>query len=336
MPAPQTLVIGHRGAPGYRPEHSRSSYELAIALGADAVEPDVVISQDGVLVVRHENELGSTTDVADRPEFAHRRTTKSFAGHEVTGWFAEDFTWAELATLRCRERLPALRPDSAAFDGREPVLRLRDVLTIVRAASVARGRAAGIVIELKHPSYFAHLGFDMAELLASELRDAGWDAADGPLVIESFESTVLARLRELGVAATYVYLLEASGSPVDLLLREHDAAPTYADLAAPAGLDRLADEVDGVSVAKRMILAPDRLGRTHGPSRVADDAHARGLLVYTWTCRPENQFLIPQFRRLGGAGAFGAYEREWAVLRDAGVDGVFVDHPDLGAAFFHR
>ncbi len=330
-------MIGHRGAPGYRPEHSRASYELAIALGADAVEPDVVVSKDGVLVVRHENELASTTDIADRPEFAHLRTTKSFAGHEVTGWFAEDLTWHQLATLRCRERLPALRPASAAFDDEQPVLRLRDVLDLVRSEAETQGRSVGVVVELKHPSYFAHLGFDLAALLANELRDAGWDAGDAtglPLVIESFESTVLAQIRERGVRATYVYLLEGSGSPLDLVLRDGDAAPTYAQQATPEGLDALVPEVDGVSIPKRMILAPDRLGRTRGPSRVAADARERGLLVYTWTCRPENQFLLPQFRRLGGAGAFGAYEREWAVIRDAGVDGVFVDHPDLGAAFF--
>lgn len=327
-------MIGHRGAPGYRPEHSRPSYELAIELGADAVEPDVVVSKDGVLVVRHENELSSTTDVADRPEFAHLRTTKSFAGHEFAGWFAEDFTWDELATLRCRERLPALRPGSARFDDEQPVLRLRDVLDLARSASGVHEREVGVVVELKHPSYFAHAGFDLAGLLASELGESGWDAAGSPLVIESFESTVLGRLRERGVPATYVSLLEASGSPLDLVLRDGADAPTYAQLATPAGLDVLAREVDGVSIPKRMILAPDRWGRAHGPSRVAADAHERGLLVYTWTCRPENQFLVPQFRRLGGAGAFGAYEREWAVIRDAGVDGVFVDHPDLGAAFF--
>ena len=139
MPRTRPLVIGHRGAPGYRPEHSRSSYDLALAMGVDAVEPDIVVSKDGVLVVRHENEISGTTDVADRPEFADRRTTKTVDGAELTGWFTEDFTWDELATLRCRERLPQLRPASASFDDEQPVLRLRDVLDLVRDAVARAG-----------------------------------------------------------------------------------------------------------------------------------------------------------------------------------------------------
>ena len=172
MPRRRPLVIGHRGAPGYRPEHTRSSYELALALGVDAVEPDVVFTADGVAVVRHENEIGSTTDVADRPEFAARRTTKTIDGDELTGWFTEDFTWAELATLRCRERLPNLRPSSASFDGAQPPLRLVDVLDLVREASLDQGREIGVVLEIKHATYFTALGYDVAGLIAAALRAA--------------------------------------------------------------------------------------------------------------------------------------------------------------------
>ena len=334
MPRTRPLVIGHRGAPGYRPEHSRSSYDLALAMGVDAVEPDVVVSKDGVLVVRHENEISGTTDVADRPEFADRRATKTIDGAELTGWFTEDFTWDELATLRCRERLPKLRPSSASFDDEQPVLRLRDVLDLVRAGSLDQGREIGVVLEIKHATYFAGLGWDVAELVEADLLDAGWGRGELPLTIEAFESTVLRRLRERGIPGTYVYLLEAGGRPFDMVAALGKAAPTYRDTARPAGLDGLIGVVDGISVDKRMILAPDKLGRMTGPSPVIADAHERGLRVYTWTCRPENAFLVGQYRGRGGAGAFGDYESEWAVLRDAGIDGVFVDHADLGVAFF--
>ncbi len=327
-------MIGHRGAPGYRPEHSRSSYDLALELGVDAVEPDIVVSADGVLVVRHENEISGTTDVADRIEFRGRRTTKTVDGAELTGWFTEDFTWDELSTLRCRERLPHLRTTSASFDDAQPVLRLRDVLDLVREGSLAQGREIGVVLEIKHATYFASIGWDIAALIDAELHEAGWAEGRLPLTIESFESTVLHALQERGIPAAYIYLLEAAGRPFDLFAAQGKAAPTYRATAAPAGLDALAGRVDGISVDKRMILAPDKLGRLTGPSRVVADAHERGLRVYTWTCRPENNFLIGQFRGKGGAAAFGDWESEWAVIRDAGVDGVFVDHPDLGVAFF--
>ena len=334
MPRTHPLVIGHRGAPGYRPEHSRSSYDLALAMGVDAVEPDIVVSRDGVLVVRHENEIGSTTDVATRPEFADRRTTRTVDGESLTGWFTEDFTAAELTSLRCRERLPEVRPASASFDDTQPVLLLRDVLDLVRAASLEQGREIGVVLEIKHATYFAGRGFDMAALIEAELRAAGWADGEQPLILESFESTVLQQLKERGIRGTYIYLLDATGRPADLVDALGAKAPTYAQTASPAGLDDLVGQVDGISVAKRMILAPDRLGRVAGPSSLVADAHARGLQVFTWTCRPENTFLVGQFRTRGGAAAFGDWEGEWAVLRDAGVDGVFVDHPDLGVGFF--
>jgi glycerophosphoryl diester phosphodiesterase len=334
VPRPSPLVIGHRGAPGYRPEHSRSSYALAFEMGVDAVEPDVVVSGDGVLVVRHENEISGTTDVADRPEFADRRTTKTVDGLELSGWFTEDFTWEELATLRCRERIPKLRPSSATFDDEQPVMRLAELLGQVRTASLEHGREIGVVLEIKHATYFASLGWDVAALVAAELRAAGWAAGELPLTIESFESTVLFALQERGIRAAYVYLLEASGRPFDLFTAQGEQALTYAQTATPAGLDGLAGRVDGISIDKRMILAPDRLGRPSGRSHVVADAHERGLRVFTWTCRPENRFLIGQFRGRGGPAAFGDWEAEWGVIRDADVDGVFVDHPDLGVAFF--
>ena len=271
---------------------------------------------------------------SERPEFADRRTTKTIDGAELTGWFTEDFTWDELSTLRCRERLPKLRPTSASFDDEQPVLRLRDVLDLVREGSLEQGREIGVVLEIKHATYFNGLGWDLAALIEAELRDAGWARGELPLTLEAFESTVLQQLRERGIRGTYIYLLEAAGRPFDLVAAFGRAAPTYKETARPAGLDRLVGVVDGISVDKRMILAPDKLGRMTGPSPVIADAHARGLRVFTWTCRPENAFLVGQFRGRGGTAAFGDYESEWAVIRDAGVDGVFVDHPDLGVAFF--
>jgi glycerophosphoryl diester phosphodiesterase len=334
MPRHRPLVIGHRGAPGYRPEHSRSSYDLALAMGVDAVEPDIVVSRDGVLVVRHENEISGTTDVADRPEFAERRTTKIVDRAELTGWFAEDFTADELVTLRCRERLPAVRPSSASFDDQQPVLLLRDVLDLVSAASLEQGREIGVVLEIKHATYFAEIGVDLPGLIESELAAAGWAEGRLPLIVESFESTVLGQLRDRGIPGSYVYLLEATGKPYDLVAAHGKRAMSYRHTASPEGLDTLVGQVDGISVDRRMILAPDKRGRMTGPSSVVADAHARGLHVYTWTCRPENAYLLKQNRRGGGPSAFGDYETEWGVVKDAGIDGVFVDHPDLGVAFF--
>ena len=324
VPRTSPLIIGHRGAPGYRPEHSRSSYELAFALGVDAVEPDVVATKDGVLVIRHENEISGTTDVAQHPEFADRRTTKRIDGETLTGWFTEDFTWAELSTLRVRERLPKVRTSSATFDDAQPILRLPDLLELIREASVEHGREIGLVLEVKHATYFEGAGLDLVPLIERDLRAGGWAAGELPLVIESFESTVLDRLRATGIAATFIYLIEASGKPFDLVTSMGASAPDYASVVTPAGLDAL--RADGISVNKRMLLQP---GNT-----IVPDAHARGLRVFTWTCRPENQFLSPRFRAGGGKAAFGDYEGEWRVIADTGVDGVFVDHPDLGVAFF--
>lgn len=326
VPRKSPLVIGHRGAPGYRPEHSRSSYELALAMGVDAVEPDVVATQDGVLVVRHENEISGTTDVAEHPEFADRKTTKRVDGQALTGWFTEDFTWDELSTLRVRERLPEVRATSASFDGAQKILRLIDVLDIVREGSIEHGREIGVVLEVKHATYFASIGIDLAPLIERDLRAAGWADGELPLVIECFESTILGDLRGRGIAAAYIYLIESTGRPYDLLVAQGKHALTYRATVEPKGLNGLIGKVDGISVSKKMLLVRD--------NTIVADAHARGLTVFTWTCRPENGFLSPEFRGAGGKGDFGDYEAEWGVIARSGVDGVFVDHPDLGVGFF--
>ena len=326
------LVIGHRGACGYRPEHTRAAYELAFALGADAVEPDIVATRDGVLVVRHENEISGTTDVSTHPEFADRRTTKHIDGAARTGWFTEDFTWAELATLRARERIPAVRKSSASFDGAFPLLRQRDVFDLIDDASIDSPRPLGLVAELKHATYFESIGLPLDELFAADVNEAGWNEGDGRLVIESFERTLLDQVYARGIYGKRVYLIEASGKPFDEVARHGSAAAPYADSLTAAGLYALAGRVDGVSVDKKLILEKDVDGEVVGASELVDSAHAAGLEIYCWTLRPENKFLARSFRT-GTVGAnFGAWQTEFAVIMGTGIDGVFADHPDLAVA----
>ena len=323
-PAPVPLIIGHRGASGYRPEHTRSAYELAFELGADAVEPDIVATRDGVLVLRHENEISGTTDVAAYPEFADRRTTKVIDGVTLTGWFTEDFTWDELTTLRATERLASLRAASAGFNGREPILRLRDLFGIIDDASAAAGRQLIMVAELKHATYFESIGLPLDELFASEVRQ--WASADN-LIVECFEQTVLGMVRARGSPGRLVFLAEASGSPPDQVARFGRAALPYSAHLTNAGLARLATEVDGVSVDKKLLLR-DARGEL-STTDLVDRAHAAGLLVFTWTLRPENKFLAKSLRRGSSARAHGDWLTEFRLIIGTGVDGVFADQPDL-------
>ncbi len=319
------LVIGHRGASGYRPEHTASAYRLAAAQGVDAVEPDVVVTRDGVLVVRHENEISGTTDVADHPEFAARRTTKVVDGERLTGWFTEDFTWAELQTLRCRERVPHLRAANAQHDGLEPLLSLRDVLGLVDQESSAREMPIIAVIELKHAHYFSGLGWNLAALLIAELTAAGWADRPQQLIIESFELGVLDRLRAAGVRGSLVFLTETTGVPADERATSGEATHSWAWYRSDDGLHALQGRVDGISVAKADLLTPGGSGHTDLVTR----AHARGLQVYTWTLRPENAFLDRAHRSSADTATFGDWRTEWKRVCDSGVDGIFVDHPDL-------
>ncbi|MET0932504.1 MAG: glycerophosphodiester phosphodiesterase family protein [Mycetocola sp.] len=323
------LIIGHRGAPGYRPEHTRSSYELALALGADAVEPDIVASKDGVLVLRHENEISGTTDVASRPEFAGLRATKVVDGKQLTGWFTEDLTWEELSTLRSKERIPALRSSSASFDGSSGVLRLRDLVDILDSAAETSASPPGIVVEIKHATYFERAGLPLDDLLASEL--AGTRFADGAgLVIEAFEHTVLRQLAARGLPASYVYLIEKRGRPFDAVAAHGSKAPKYADSLTAVGLDALAaGGIDGISVDKALLFSDDQDGSTND---LVDRAHDRDLAVFTWTLRPENAFLAPAFRSGDEPAEFGNWQAEFDAILKTGVDGAFCDHPDLGVA----
>ncbi|GLI28022.1 glycerophosphoryl diester phosphodiesterase [Agromyces rhizosphaerae] len=330
---PAPLVIGHRGASGYRPEHTAAAYSLAVALGADAVEPDLVATRDGVLVVRHENEISGTTDVATRPEFAARRTTREIDGRRVAGWFTEDFTWAELATLRARERMGKTRPQSATFDGRLPLLRLRDLLGLLDRDAERSGRGVGLVAEFKHASHFAELGLPLDELFADELAAAGWD--DGrPVVAEAFELDVLDRLARRGVAGKRVFLLEASGAPADLVRALGSTAPRFDVFATNDGLAGLAGRVHGVSVDTGRLVGRDAgavvpAGAPLAGTGLVDAAHDHGLDVYAWTLRPENRFLRQGFRRGSAKSGWGDWLGAFARVLETGVDGVFADHPDL-------
>jgi glycerophosphoryl diester phosphodiesterase len=346
--AARPLVIGHRGASGYRPEHTRSAYELAFALGADAVEPDIVATRDGVLVLRHENEISGTTDVATRPEFAAKRTTREVDGRALTGWFTEDFTWAELSTLRAIERLGPLRQSSASFDGRYPVIRLRDLFALIDTAADEHRRLLRMVAEFKHASHFAQQGLPLDDLFAAELEAAGWGRGDDRLIMESFELDVLDRLGARGIRGPRVFLIEATGSPYDLVRAEGPHAPKYDDFVTEAGLLGLSGRVDGVSVGKARLVGEPRSAavgdvalarellerRARGGALVGaelvDAAHSAGLRVYTWTLRPENRFLSVGFRRGRARAAYGDWLAEFMRVIGTGVDGIFVDHPDLG------
>lgn len=317
------LVIAHRGASGYRPEHTRAAFELAITLGAEAVEPDLVPTKDGVLVIRHENEISGTTDVAAHPEFAARRTTKTIDGVVLTGWFTEDFTWAELSTLRARERLPKLRQSNSTFDGDCPLLRLSDLREIVAAAS----RPPIIVAELKHATHFESVGLPLDELFAAEARP--W-ATEHNLVVESFERSVLVKTRERGLPGKLIYLIEDGGSPADLVKSRGTGAPSYADEVSVEALEKLVGLVDGVSVDKSLIL--ESSSRAPGVTDLVDRVHAAGLLAFCWTLRPENSFLSPAFRRGARRRDWGDWRGEFELIFGSGVDGVFADHPDLALA----
>lgn len=322
-------VIAHRGASGYRPEHTLAAYELAIEQGADQIEPDLVPTSDGHLVARHENEIGGTTDVGERPEFAERRTTKTIDGRAVTGWFTEDFTLAELRTLRAVERLPQVRPDSARYDGLYLVPTFEEVLDLAAEASARTGRTIGVAPETKHPTYFASIGLDLTDPLVEVLEARDLDDADDPVTIQSFETTNLRELDRL-VDTPLSQLLDATGAPYDLVAAGRST--TYADLASRRGLRGIARYADLVAPHKDLVLPRDAAGAVGRPSPVVRDAHRAGLEVVTWTLRAENQFLPTSFRVGSDPNAHGDLAAEVTAHLDAGVDQVFSDHPDVAVA----
>jgi glycerophosphoryl diester phosphodiesterase len=319
------LVIAHRGASGYRPEHTLASYRLAIRMGADYVEPDLVSTKDGVLVARHENEISGTTDVASHPEFADRRTTKTIDGQRVTGWFTEDFTLAELKTLRARERLPEVRPDNTRYDGRFEVPTLHEVLELVETESRRRGEVVGVYPETKHPTYFDSIGLSLEEPLAQTLRRHGLNRPHAQVFVQSFET---GNLRELdrSLRVPLVQLIAISGAPYDLVAAGDDR--TYDDLVTPAGLREISTYADAIGPDKNRVIPLDADGFMTGPTSLVDDAHSAGLQVHPYTFRDENQFLPADCRRGTDPNAKGDAFCEYDAFFDAGVDGVFSDYTD--------
>lgn len=314
------LVIAHRGASGERPEHTLAAYERGIDQGADYIEPDLVVTKDGVLVARHENEISGTTDVASREEFASRQRSKTIDGVLVTGWFAEDFTLAELRTLRARERLPGVRPQNVRYDGLWQVPTLEEVVKLVRAKEAETGRRIGIYPELKHPHFLLQTeGIDTVDLLLLELKRIGV-TPDDPVYIQSFEIAPLKRLKQRG-GFRLVQLVATDGGPAD------EPALTYAEMLSPSGLEAMAAYADAVGADMRLVIGGD--GK---PTALVANALAAGLDVHAWTLRKENAFLPPSLHKSGGEAARGCMETLFGMLADAGVTGVFTDDPALAVA----
>ena len=298
IPLSNILVIAHRGASGERPEHTIESYRLAIEQGADYIEPDLVMTRDGALIARHENEIGGTTDVAQHPEFASRRRTQTIDGETMTGWFTEDFTLAEIKTLRARERLPELRPQNCAFDGQFSIPTFAEILELAVDTNRRRGAATkiGVYPETKHPAHFAAIGLAQEQAVLDTLQRHGYGADGSPVFIQSFDPTNLRELRGM----TRLPLIQ---------LLEHELG----DLA------EIAKYADGIGVAKSLAT----------PSGVRA-AHAAKLKVHVWTFRAENEFLPDDLKSGGAPAAHGDLEGEIRRYLDRGIDGFFCDFPAVG------
>lgn len=310
------LVIAHRGASGHRPEHTLEAYDLAIQMGADVIEPDLVMTRDGILVARHENEIGSTTDVATR--FPARRRDAIIDREHVTGWFVEDFTLAELKTLRARERLPTR---SHEFDGRFGVPTFEEVLGLVRQREWETGRRIGIYPETKHPSYHDMLGLPITDTLLDVLARWGYRDATDPVFIQSFETTNLARIRPR-TGIHLVQLIDASGQPADLAAQGDRRA--FSDLITPDGLRAVAAWADGIGPSKSLVQPLGPAGELLAPTALVQAAHATGLFVHVWTVRGDAPFLP--------AGYGGDPLAEYRRLASLGVNGFFTDFPDQARA----
>ncbi|WP_424214651.1 glycerophosphodiester phosphodiesterase [Streptomyces sp. BI20] len=323
---PTPTVIGHRGASGYRPEHTLGSYRLALDLGADVIEQDLVPTRDGHLVCRHENEIGGTTDVAAHPEFAGRRTTKTVDGVAVTGWFTEDFTLAELKRLRAKERIPAVRRRNTLYDGRWTVPTFEEVLRWAEAEGRRRGRPVWLHVETKHPTYFRGLGLPLEEPLARLLRRYGRDGRDAPVFLQSFEPSSVKRLAGLVSAPGVVLLGAADTRPWDF--EAGGDRRTVADLVTPAGLRWIASFARGIGPTLDLVIPRTPEGRLGTPTTLVRDAHAKGLIVHPYTARNENSFLPVEFRRGTDPAEYGDVFGALKVWFAQGIDGIFTDQPD--------
>ena len=296
-PLDVVLIIGHRGASGHRPEHTFASYRLAAEMGADFIEPDLVATKDGVLIARHENEIAGTTDVAVK--FPDRRRTKTIDGAQVSGWFSEDFTLAEIKTLRAKERLPFR---SHAYDGQFEVPTFDEVIELAQKLGKELGRPIGIYPETKHPAYFRSLGLPLEDRLLASLTHYGWNSKESPVFIQSFEENL--RLIRPKTTVRLIRLLEGK-APTDAELRE---IRSYAD---------------GIGPNSRLVIPANADRTLREPTDLVARAHAAGLLVHIWTLRAEPVFLSPSYH--------GDFAAEFKQFRELGVDGIFTDFPDEAA-----
>ena len=327
------LLLAHRGSSALRPEHTLGAYAKAIADGADFIEPDLVVTRDGWLVARHENNIAETTDVAEHPEFAARRTTKTIDGVTQPGWFTEDFTLAELRTLRARERLAGMRSESHGYDGMFRLCTFAEIADFVAAEAAARGRAIGLIPEVKHSSYFAGLGLPIEPRLIAELKASRY-LQQAPVIVQSFEIGNLRTLRRDLADVANVRLMQLINDPAKAPWdwRAAGSTRTYAEMLTPTGLAEIAAYADYIAPPTRLLIPLDPQDRLAGPSGLVEAAHAAGLLVGTWTFRPENAFLAADFRDVAGpaarneAGSVAEIRRYLAT----GLDAFFTDDPALG------
>ncbi|MDB5743755.1 MAG: glycerophosphoryl diester phosphodiesterase [Polaromonas sp.] len=330
-PLPDRLVIGHRGASALRPEHTLEAYAKAIEDGANVIEPDLVSTKDGVLVTRHENEISGTTNVASKPEFAARRTTKLIDNVSFTGWFTEDFTLAELQTLRARERIPLNRPANTAFNDQFSVPTLQAVIELAQAKGRETGRTIAIYPETKHPSYFKSINLPLEKRLVDTLHANGYRGRSAPVFIQSFEVANLKELRTM-TDVRIVQLLSGSGQPEDFRLARDPR--TYASISTAAGLRDIATYANGIGPEKNMVIPRNAQNNLGTPTTLVADAHAAGLVVHPYTFRPENPFLPADLRRGNAASPSerGDLAAELTAYLRAGIDGFFTDDPAVGRA----
>ncbi|MEL4356317.1 MULTISPECIES: esterase-like activity of phytase family protein [unclassified Luteococcus] len=323
---PQHTVFSHRGASGYRPEHTLAAYEEAINQCADYIEPDLVSTKDGVLVDRHENEISGTTDVATRPEFADRKTTKTIDGSKLTGWFTEDFTLAELRSLRAKERLPELRPQNTKFDGLYQVPTFDEVVDLARRSRTCSGKPVGVIPEIKHGSYFDSIGLSQEEGTVKVLEANGYGRKNSPVMIQSFEVGNLKELNQL-TKVQLVQLVDCSGAPADL--KAAGNTTTYKDMVTPSGMKKIAKYADSVGLCKNVMIPRNADGSLGKPTDAIKNAHAVGLEVTGWTFRAENSFLPKEYRSSANPADIGDMKAEVKAFLAAGMDHVFSDQPDL-------